>query len=278
MVGRTRPAPGREGRRPSPGAPVLEVSGLAVNDDRGPPGGRRRRPDRPRGRGARHRRRAGQRADRTGRGHHGPAPDARRHGGARRACRCAGRTHQADPAARASATCPRTAASTGWSRSSPSPRTWCSTCTTGRRSASRFALDLDAIAESAKERIEQFDIRTSVGTRRRPARCPAATSRRSSWPGRSPARSSSSSPRSRPAGVDVGSIEFIHGQIMHERDIGTAVLLVSSELDEVVGAGRPDRGDVPGPDPRDRAAGHPARGDRPADGRRDTAADAMSEP
>ena len=35
-------------------------------------------------------------------------------------------------------------------------------------------------------------------------------------------------------GVDVGSIEFIHGRIMHERAVGTAVLLVSSELDEVV--------------------------------------------
>ncbi|HEV7964181.1 MAG TPA: hypothetical protein VGP57_16700, partial [Actinoplanes sp.] len=36
-------------------------------------------------------------------------------------------------------------------------------------------------------------------------------------------------------GVDVGSIEFIHGRIVRERDIGTAVLVVSSELDEVVG-------------------------------------------
>ena len=35
--------------------------------------------------------------------------------------------------------------------------------------------------------------------------------------------------------MDVGSIEFIHGRIMHERDIGTAVLVISSELDEVVG-------------------------------------------
>jgi simple sugar transport system ATP-binding protein len=35
--------------------------------------------------------------------------------------------------------------------------------------------------------------------------------------------------------VDVGSIEFIHKQIIHERDVGTAVLVVSSELDEVVG-------------------------------------------
>lgn len=36
-------------------------------------------------------------------------------------------------------------------------------------------------------------------------------------------------------GVDVGSIEFIHKRIVSERDAGVAVLLVSSELDEVVG-------------------------------------------
>jgi len=35
-------------------------------------------------------------------------------------------------------------------------------------------------------------------------------------------------------GVDVGSIEFIHERLVAERDTGTAVLLVSSELDEVM--------------------------------------------
>ena len=36
-------------------------------------------------------------------------------------------------------------------------------------------------------------------------------------------------------GVDVGSIEFIHDQIMKERDEqSTAVLLISTELDEVL--------------------------------------------
>src|SRR5690348_17276974 len=34
-------------------------------------------------------------------------------------------------------------------------------------------------------------------------------------------------------GVDIGAIEFIHRQIVKERDEGTAVLLVSAELDEV---------------------------------------------
>ena len=35
-------------------------------------------------------------------------------------------------------------------------------------------------------------------------------------------------------GLDVGSIEFIHDQIIKKRDAGTAVLLVSAELDEVL--------------------------------------------
>jgi simple sugar transport system ATP-binding protein len=35
-------------------------------------------------------------------------------------------------------------------------------------------------------------------------------------------------------GVDVGSIEYIHAQLVAKRDAGTAVLLVSSELDEVL--------------------------------------------
>jgi simple sugar transport system ATP-binding protein len=35
-------------------------------------------------------------------------------------------------------------------------------------------------------------------------------------------------------GVDVGSIEFIHNQIVAQRDNGVAVLLVSAELDEIL--------------------------------------------
>jgi simple sugar transport system ATP-binding protein len=35
-------------------------------------------------------------------------------------------------------------------------------------------------------------------------------------------------------GVDVGSIEFIHERIIAERDQGKAVLLISTELDEVL--------------------------------------------
>src|SRR5207247_5754639 len=35
-------------------------------------------------------------------------------------------------------------------------------------------------------------------------------------------------------GLDVGSIEFIHGQIVAARNAGKAVLLVSAELDEIL--------------------------------------------
>lgn len=35
-------------------------------------------------------------------------------------------------------------------------------------------------------------------------------------------------------GIDVGSIEYIHGRLVAERDAGAAVLIVSSELDEIL--------------------------------------------
>jgi general nucleoside transport system ATP-binding protein len=35
-------------------------------------------------------------------------------------------------------------------------------------------------------------------------------------------------------GLDVGSIEFIHKQAIRKRDAGTAILLVSAELDEIL--------------------------------------------
>ena len=36
-------------------------------------------------------------------------------------------------------------------------------------------------------------------------------------------------------GLDVGSMEFVHRRIVAERDRGAAVVLVSTELDEVLG-------------------------------------------
>ena len=36
-------------------------------------------------------------------------------------------------------------------------------------------------------------------------------------------------------GVDVGSIEYIHQHVLQKRDEGVAVLLISVELDEIMG-------------------------------------------
>jgi general nucleoside transport system ATP-binding protein len=96
-----------------------------------------------------------------------------------------------------------------------------------------FALDLSSIGSQAKDRVTQFDIRTM-----------SADAPVSSLSGGNQQKVIVAREMSRPLklfvaaqptrGVDVGSIEFIHSQIMHERGIGTAVLLVSSELDEVM--------------------------------------------
>jgi len=98
---------------------------------------------------------------------------------------------------------------------------------------SRFALRPDVVAESARGRIAEFDVRTTsadvpVSTLSGGNQQKVIVAREFSRPlklfvAAQPTR-----------GLDVGSIEFIHKQIIHERDIGVAVLLVSSELDEVL--------------------------------------------
>ncbi|WP_012180981.1 ABC transporter ATP-binding protein [Salinispora arenicola] len=97
-----------------------------------------------------------------------------------------------------------------------------------------LALRPDEITKSAQERIAQFDVRTpsaeaAVGTLSGGNQQKVIVARELSRPlklliAAQPTR-----------GVDVGSIEFIHSRVIHERDAGTAVLLVSSELDEVIG-------------------------------------------
>jgi simple sugar transport system ATP-binding protein len=92
----------------------------------------------------------------------------------------------------------------------------------------------EAITTSARERIDQFDVRTSsataaVGTLSGGNQQKVIVAREMSRPLKAFVASQPT------RGVDVGSIEFIHRRILHEREIGTAVLLVSSELDEVIG-------------------------------------------
>ena len=81
---------------------------------------------------------------------------------------------------------------------------------------------------------------TTSGRRRsrpRRARCRAATSRRSSWRGSSPGPSGWSSPPSRHAASTSGPSSTSTGGSWSKRDAGAAVLIVSTELDEVLAVG-----------------------------------------
>ena len=90
-----------------------------------------------------------------------------------------------------------------------------------------------AIRERAKEAIEQFDVRTPSPN------VAAATLSGGNQQKLIVAREFDRDLRllvlDQPTrGLDVGSIEFIHRQTIRKRDAGTAVLLVSAELDEVL--------------------------------------------
>jgi len=91
----------------------------------------------------------------------------------------------------------------------------------------------DPISERAVDLVEKFDIRT-----------PDAETHAGSLSGGNQQKVIVAREFSRPTefmmaaqptrGLDVGSIEYIHNRLIEKRDEGTAVLLVSTELDEVM--------------------------------------------
>ena len=99
--------------------------------------------------------------------------------------------------------------------------------------AERGRLRFGAIAENARQEVEDFDIRPpSVRT---PVSSLSGGNQQKVVVAREFSRENDLLVCSQPTrGVDVGSIEYIHGEIVKQRDGGTAVLIVSSELDEVL--------------------------------------------
>ncbi|HKW73178.1 MAG TPA: ABC transporter ATP-binding protein [Candidatus Dormibacteraeota bacterium] len=95
-----------------------------------------------------------------------------------------------------------------------------------------FVLKLVAIREWARRLVKEFDVRTpsidvaarnlSGGNQQKVIVAREMGSKPKLLLAAQPTR-----------GVDIGAIEFIHRRIVQERDEGTAVLLVSAELDEV---------------------------------------------
>ncbi len=98
--------------------------------------------------------------------------------------------------------------------------------------ASRGRLSIGAIRDNATERVAEFDIRTqSIDT---PTGSLSGGNQQKVVLAREMSRPLSLLVASQPTrGVDVGAIEFLHRRLVTERDKGTAVLIISTELDEV---------------------------------------------
>ncbi len=100
----------------------------------------------------------------------------------------------------------------------------------------RFSMDLKAIRANADDRIDEFDIRTQGPEH--PAGRLSGGNQQKVVMARELSRSLKLFVASQPTrGVDVGSIEFLHKRIVAERDNGTPVIIVSTELDEVLELG-----------------------------------------
>ena len=102
--------------------------------------------------------------------------------------------------------------------------------------SSRGALDLKAINSAAAAGARDFDIRTPsidtlVGTLSGGNQQKVIVAREFSRPVRLVVASQPT------RGLDVGSIEYIHRRIIEQRDAGAAILIVSTELDEVLALG-----------------------------------------
>ena len=98
--------------------------------------------------------------------------------------------------------------------------------------ASGFALDLGAIREAAQRRVAEYDVRTtSIAT---PVGTLSGGNQQKVIVAREMGRETRLLLASQPTrGLDVGSIEFVHKRIVAQRDNGVAVIIVSSELDEI---------------------------------------------
>jgi simple sugar transport system ATP-binding protein len=98
--------------------------------------------------------------------------------------------------------------------------------------AAGIGLRLAEIARSATERIAEFDVRT--GSAATPAGTLSGGNQQKVILARELGREHKVLIASQPTrGLDVGSIEFVHRRIVEQRDHGVAVIIVSSELDEI---------------------------------------------
>jgi simple sugar transport system ATP-binding protein len=99
--------------------------------------------------------------------------------------------------------------------------------------AKGITIQQDAILKHAEELIEEYDVRTPSPLT--PGGSLSGGNQQKMVVAREFSRDLKLLIAAQPTrGIDVGSIEFIHNQIVAQRDEGVAVLLVSSELDEIM--------------------------------------------
>jgi ABC-type uncharacterized transport system ATPase subunit len=102
--------------------------------------------------------------------------------------------------------------------------------------AGRASRNLNAVRENAERRVKEFDIR--AGSVEDPVSSLSGGNQQKVVLARELGRPIKLLVAAQPTrGLDVGSIEYVHKRIVAERDQGTAVLIVSSELDEVLALG-----------------------------------------
>jgi simple sugar transport system ATP-binding protein len=98
--------------------------------------------------------------------------------------------------------------------------------------ASGIVLKLDAVRKAAVRLVDEYDIRTSSVLT--PAGTLSGGNQQKVVVARELSRGNKLLLASQPTrGLDVGSIEFVHSEIVQQRDRGVAVVIVSSELDEI---------------------------------------------
>jgi simple sugar transport system ATP-binding protein len=99
--------------------------------------------------------------------------------------------------------------------------------------AGKLTMNEEPIVENAKKEIKDFDVRTPGPMT--PASKLSGGNQQKVIVARELSRNIKLLIASQPTrGLDVGSIEYIHAQIVRRRDTGVGVLLVSTELDEVL--------------------------------------------
>ena len=92
----------------------------------------------------------------------------------------------------------------------------------------------EAVREYADELIERFDVRSGQGADTK-VRSMSGGNQQKAIIAREIDRNADLLVAVQPTrGLDVGAIEYIHSQIVRQRDLGKAVLIVSLELDEVM--------------------------------------------